>query len=160
MQWGSSTEPDLTEHEEFFKSRLSQMYAILAKQEDWTLTSMTLLECMIQVPEENLLQWQDGTKITRPKMLKLRGTLKENNTDVIHMTKRICECIWGRYKELSQPTPLPKTGPQTGHDTKGASNADSVTPQDSHSRDNSEDVLMVTGLSSNESSTSSLFFFL
>ena len=62
MQWESSTEPDLTKHKEIFKSRLSQMYAILAKQEDWTLTSMTLLECMIQVPEENLLQWHDRTE--------------------------------------------------------------------------------------------------
>ena len=56
MQWGTSTESDLTDHEEFIKSNFSQMYDTLAKQEDWTTTSKTLLESMIQVPEEYLLQ--------------------------------------------------------------------------------------------------------
>ena len=51
------------------------MYATLAKQEDWTLISRTLLESIIQIPEENLLQWQDGTKILRLKKLKLEGRL-------------------------------------------------------------------------------------
>ena len=158
MQWESSAESDLTNHKEFIKLNLSQMYATLVKQEDWTLTSMTLLEYMIQVPEENLLQWQDGTKITHLKTLRLQGTLKENNPDVIHITERICECIRGHYKEFSRPTPLPKTRSQTKHNARGESRADPTTPQNSHSRDNSEDALLVTGLSSNKSSTSSLFF--
>ena len=60
---------------------------------------------------------------------------------------------------MSQPTPLPETGSQTGHNARGESNADPRTPQDSHSKDNSEDASMVTGLSSDASSTSSFLFF-
>ena len=132
------------------------MYSSLDKQEDWTPTCMTLLECMIQIPEEDLLLWQDGAMIARLKLQKLQGTLDVNTPDVIYMIERICKCIRGRHGELRQSSPSPKTRPQTGYGTRNAPAADPKTHQHSHSRDDSEDASVITGLSSDKSSTSSL----
>ena len=93
MQWGTSAESDQADHEVFVKSNFSQMCDTLAKQDDWTPTGKTLLKSMLLVPEENLLQWQDRTKILCLKKLKLGGTHMENNPDAIRITERICECI-------------------------------------------------------------------
>ena len=50
---------------------------------------MTLLECMIQIPEEDLFLWQDGAVIARLRLQKLQGALDMNTLDVIYMMERI-----------------------------------------------------------------------
>ena len=135
MQWGLSTRPKSAKHEEYFKSRLNQMYSSMDKQEDWIPTCMTLLDCMTQLLEKNLLLWQDRDVIACLRLLKLQGALDVNAPDAVNMMERICECIRGRHGELRQPSPPPKTHPQTGYDTRNAPEADPATHQHSHSRD-------------------------
>ena len=58
---------------------------------NWTtglLTSGGLLDNILQIPDEQLLRWQDGAKILRLKKQRLDGTLTEDDQDAIYVTEK------------------------------------------------------------------------
>ena len=88
--------------------------------------------------------------------MKTEGTLDVTVRDFIHVAKRICDCIRGRYNELTQSSPPPETRPHPGQDSRNSPEADPATCQHRELENDSEDASMITGLSPDNSCTSSL----